>query len=347
MNDPETTSPAPIISECIDLSKSYFARSGLRAGGGKRQFVQAIDNVSLRIFRGESVGLVGESGCGKSTLGRLLIRMETPTSGEVLFDGVNITRLRGNPLRQRRARMQMIFQAATSSLNPRFTVRDTIVEAIRAHHDKLSIDDLNRLLISILDKVGLPFDVLHRRPGEFSSGERQRITIARALAVDPAFLVADEPVTSLDMSSQMQILSLLKVLQRDLQLAMLLITHDLNTVRNACNRVAVMYLGRIVESADTETLFSSPAHPYTRALIAAAPSPDPDRQSVRVLAQGDPPSPLDPPPGCHFHPRCPFADSRCSHIIPETRLLKDGHTVQCHFNFENGKPIGSTKAVHE
>jgi oligopeptide/dipeptide ABC transporter ATP-binding protein len=323
---------APLL-EVREVSKLFPARSGLRAGGGRRQYVRAVDRVSLTVGRAENLGLVGESGCGKSTLGRLMIRLETPTAGAVLFEGGDITRLRGRKLRRVRSKMQIIFQDPASSLNPRFTVRETVTEAIRAHKSGLSSRQLNAHLAALLDMVGLPISALDRQPRGFSGGERQRIAIARALAVEPRFIVADEPVSSLDLTSQAQIIELIGNLRRELNVAFLLIAHNLKIVRYLCNRVAVMYLGRIVELADTGVLFAGPRHPYTRALMASALSPNPDQgRLVRVLP-GDPPSPLEPPKGCHFHPRCPHADMQCRLLVPEWREAAPRHFTKCHFDF--------------
>jgi oligopeptide/dipeptide ABC transporter ATP-binding protein len=248
--------------------------------------------------------------------------------------------------------MQIIFQDPASSLNPRFTVRETVSEAIRAHRSGLSSRQLNAHLAALLDMVGLPLSALDRLPREFSGGERQRIAIARALAVEPRFIVADEPISSLDLTAQAQIIELLGNLRRELSVAFLLIAHNLDIVRHMCSRVAVMYLGRIVELATTDLLFVSPRHPYTRALMASALSPDPDQgRGIRVLP-GDPPSPLEPPKGCHFHPRCPHAEMQCRLLLPEMREPAPGHLTKCHFDFTPGEvksipPIGAWDTAQE
>ncbi len=339
MTETGKNSASPLC-EAQEVSKLFSARSGLRAGSGRARYVRAVDRASIAIGHGEAVGLVGESGCGKSTLGRLLIRLETPTAGEILFDGKDITHLKGGALRRKRREMQMIFQDPASSLNPRFSVYSTLAEAIRAHSKRLSTRLLNAHIAALLNMVGLPLSALDRHPREFSGGERQRIAIARALAVEPRFIVADEPVTSLDLTSQAQITSLLTNLQRELNVAILVITHNMELVHHICRRVAVMYLGRIVETAPTETLFEKPAHPYTRALLASTLSQDPDDRSRARVLPGEPPSPLDPPKGCHFHPRCPHAQMQCKLIVPQARECSPDHFTMCHFDFD--KEIVST-----
>lgn len=335
----ETRQSAGHLCEAREISKLFSAHAGLRAGAGKKQYVRAIDKVSLGIRQGEAVGLVGESGCGKSTLGRLLTRLETPTAGRIYFDGEDITRIRGGKLRRRRREMQMIFQDPASSLNPRFTVHATLSEAIRAHRGRLSTRQLNAHIAALLNMVGLPLSSLDRQPREFSGGERQRISIARALAVEPRFMVADEPISSLDLTSQAQITSLLMNLRRELNVAFLLITHNIELVRDLCHRVAVMYLGRIVELSEVEGLFNSPLHPYTRALMSSYLSHDPDRKHRLVVLQGDPPSPMDPPKGCHFHPRCPHADMQCRLLAPPMREVTPGRFTRCHFDFDGNRRL--------
>jgi oligopeptide/dipeptide ABC transporter ATP-binding protein len=321
----------PVI-EARDVSKVFPARPGLR-GSSTRRYVRAVDRVSLKIGHGEIVGLVGESGCGKSTLGRLLIRLETPTAGSVIFESSDITRLGGRKLRRTRSGMQIIFQDPASSLNPRFTVRETLAEAIQAHRGRLKKRELNVHMAALLQMVGLPVSTLDRYPREFSGGERQRIAIARALAVNPRFIVADEPISALDLTSQSQIVNLLDDLRRELDVSFLLIVHDLDVVRHLCTRVAVMYLGWLVEISPTEALFKHPRHPYTQALIAAILSQDPDKKQIPFILPGDPPSPQDPPKGCYFHPRCQHAETRCQLIEPDLREPEPGHFIKCHFDF--------------
>jgi oligopeptide/dipeptide ABC transporter ATP-binding protein len=323
-------SAAPLV-EAREVSRIFAAKSGVSALAGTR-YVRAVDRVSLAIERAETVGLVGESGCGKSTLGRVMIGLERPSAGSVVFDGVDLTALPARKLRRSRRHMQIILQDPASSLDPRYTVRDTIAEALRAHHSRLPRRKLAANLAALLDMVGLPLASLDRLPHELSNGERQRIAIARALAVTPRFIVADEPVASLDVATQAQIVGLLADLQRELGVAFLLIAHDLDVVRFLCRRVAVMYLGRIVELAPVDALFDRSRHPYTRALMAAVLSPDPDLRREPVLLHGDPPSPLEPPKGCHFHPRCRHAQVRCSLLGPDLREAAPGHLVACHFD---------------
>ncbi|MBN2717454.1 MAG: ABC transporter ATP-binding protein [Deltaproteobacteria bacterium] len=331
------TESSEIISEAVEVSKAYSSRPGFGAGSGKRTLVQAVDRASLQIVHGESVGLVGESGCGKSTLGRLLLRLEMPTDGTVWFNGADITRIRGRKLRMKRRQMQMIFQDPASSLNPRFTVENTLTEAITAHKSKLKGRALKAHIAALLNMVGLPVSSLERHPHEFSGGEKQRISIARALAVEPRFLIADEPVTALDLASQGQILSLLQSVQRELGVAFLFIAHDMETVQRMCSRTAVMYLGRIVEFAPTEALFKTPKHPYTHALLLSQLSKDPDLRTAMHLLPGEPPSPLNPPAGCHFHPRCPHADIQCKTLVPLPRPVGENHVVRCHFDFDGNQ----------
>jgi oligopeptide transport system ATP-binding protein len=329
MTDPRQQ-PKPLI-EAKRISKVFPVRPGLY-GASEKRFVRAVDRISLAIGQGETVGLVGESGSGKSTFGRLLIRLETPTGGTVHFNGIDITQLRGMKLRLKRHLMQMIFQDPSSSLNPRFTVRETLTEAIRAHHHGLNKRDLNARIAMQLQMVGLTVSDLDRYPRELSGGERQRIAIARVLAVEPQFIVADEPISALDLGSQSQIVNLLDDLRRELHVSVLLISHDLDVIRYLAGRVAVMYLGRIVELASTKELFLLPRHPYTRALIAATLSPDPDSKQKPLILTGDPPSPQDPPKGCHFHPRCPHAETRCKIVEPKPREISSGHYITCHFD---------------
>ncbi len=321
----------PLI-EARKISKIFPTKPGLH-GTLERRFIRAVDRVSLAVDYGETLGLVGESGCGKSTLGRILIRLVNPTEGTIHFNNADITSLRGRALRKNRRLMQIIFQDPASSLNPRFTVRDTLVEAIRAHRVKIKKRDLNARLAVHLHMVGMSLLDLDRYPREFSGGERQRIAIARALAVEPRFIVADEPISALDLTSRAQIVNLLDDLRKELHVSFLLISHDLDVVKRLCGRVAVMYLGRIVEVASTQMLFNRPRHPYTRALIAATLSPDPDSKRRPLVLPGDPPSPLDPPKGCHFHPRCSHAKSQCKVIEPELREPAPTHYTMCHLDF--------------
>jgi oligopeptide transport system ATP-binding protein len=280
---------------------------------------------------GETLGLVGESGCGKSTLGRLLLRLYEPTSGRVYFEGKDITGLSQSALRPFRSKMQIIFQDPYSSLNPRMTVQAALSEALRVHGLVSSASEEQQRIAALLERVGLRPEHGRRYPHEFSGGQRQRIGIARALAVSPSFIVADEPVSALDVSIQAQIVNLLSDLQDELGLSYLFIAHDLHVVEHVSRRVAVMYLGRVVELAPSDQIYHDPRHPYSQALLSAAPEPDPTARKRRVLLEGDVPSPLDPPSGCAFHPRCPISEKGlCDREVPALRALGPGHDVACH-----------------
>ncbi len=328
-NDPTgaDTSQAPLL-RLRGIERAYPVTSGVmqRVVG----HVRAVDGVDLDVFEGEAVGLVGESGSGKSTLGRVLLRLEEPNTGTIEFDGRDITATSIRELRPIRSQMQLIFQDPFSSLDPRTTVAESIKEGLRAQGvDK---GQRQRRLDDVLELVGLEKYHGRRFPHEFSGGQRQRIGIARALAVNPRLLVLDEPVSALDVSIQSQILNLLKDLQRELRLTLIFIAHDLSVVEHVCERIAVMYLGRIVEVAERDRLFDHPTHPYTEALLSAIPVPDPTRRRQRILLQGDPPSPLSPPSGCRFHNRCPIAEyGRCDVEDPELRPVdgRDDHVAAC------------------
>jgi oligopeptide transport system ATP-binding protein len=312
------------------ISKYYPLQGGLFAR--RDRYVRAVDGVSLRVRRGETMGLVGESGCGKSTLGRLMLRLIEPSFGRVTFDGNDITHLPQNALRPLRRRMQIIFQDPYSSLNPRMTVREIVGEAISIHKLAKTRADEEARIVQLLERVGLRADAMDRYPHEFSGGQRQRIGIARALAVEPEFIVCDEPISALDVSIQAQIVNLLLELQETMGLAYLFVSHDLAVVQHVSHAVAVMYLGKIVERASAAQLYAEPRHPYTRALLAAAPRPDPERKRVRLVLEGDVPSPVDPPPGCAFHPRCPRAIAgTCDRDVPrlEETSPGSGHRVAC------------------
>jgi oligopeptide transport system ATP-binding protein len=295
-----------------------------------RQYVKAVDDVSLTIAPGETLGLVGESGCGKTTLGRAIIRLLEPNAGSILLDGEDILRLRGNELRRRRRKFQMIFQDPYGSLNPRMTVSQIIGEAIDIHQLAESTDARRARINDLLRDVGLDPSHAERYPHEFSGGQRQRIGIARALAVEPKLIVCDEPVSALDVSVQAQIVNLLMDLQQQRGLAYLFIAHDLAVVEHISRRVMVMYLGRAVEVAEAKKLVRSPKHPYTQALLSAVPVVDPDSKRKRIMLPGDVPSPIAPPPGCAFNPRCPVKVDRCEVEIPPLREIEPGHWVACH-----------------
>ncbi len=293
-------------------------------------WVKAVDDVSLTVAPGETVGLVGESGCGKTTLGRAIIRLLEPTAGSVAFEGEDITKLEGAALRERRRRFQMIFQDPVGSLNPRMTVGQIIGEALDIHH--LVADEQTReaRIGKLLKDVGLDLAHAQRYPHEFSGGQRQRIGIARALAVEPKLIVCDEPVSALDVSVQAQIINLLQDLQREHGLAYLFIAHDLAVVEHISHRVVVMYLGKVVETAASKALISTPKHPYTQALLSAVPVVDPDSKRQRIVLPGDVPSPINPPGGCPFHPRCPVAEVRCKTEVPALHEVSAGHFAACH-----------------
>jgi peptide/nickel transport system ATP-binding protein/oligopeptide transport system ATP-binding protein len=309
------------------LKKHFFIHDGFLSRNTKT--VKAVDGVSLDIDHGEILGLVGESGCGKTTLGRMSINLIKPTSGEVTFDGVNILKLDKKSLNMLRPKMQIIFQDPFSSLNPRFTVERIIGEAMMVH-GLADRSNLRSKITEIMQKVGLPNSFMNRYPHEFSGGQRQRIGIARALSLNPRYLVCDEPVSALDVSIQAQIINLLQELQEKENITILFISHDLNVVKHLSHRTAVMYLGQIVETAPTAILNKDAAHPYTRALLAAKPSTNPKKSNTHVPLSGDVPSPLNPPSGCHFHTRCPEVMARCKTEKPTTLKLAKQHTVQCH-----------------
>ena len=311
--------------------KMYFpVTSGVflqRATG----WIKAVDDVSLFVRRGETLGLVGESGCGKTTTGRCILQLQKPTSGEIFLDGRNLVRMKGAELRAMRRRMQVIFQDPYASLNPRMTAGNLIGEPLIIHKATNGRKEYRERVMELAKVVGLHSTMVDRFPHEFSSGQRQRIGIARALALQPDFIVADEPVSALDVSIQAQIINLLEELQEQFNLTYLFIAHDLSVVRHISDRVAVMYLGRIVEVADRDDIYANPLHPYTKALLSAVPIPDPlvEASRERVILRGETPSPLNPPSGCVFHPRCPIAIDRCAQEVPELREVARDHWVAC------------------
>ncbi len=307
--------------------KQYFHVSA--DGMFRKRVLKAVDNVSFAINKGETLGLVGESGCGKTTTGKAILRLHEPTSGAIVYNGKDITKVRMLPYRRK---MQIVFQDPYASLDPRMTVGDIVGEAIDIHRLAASSEDRKARIYRMLDKVGLTSEHANRYPHEFSGGQRQRIGIARALAVEPEFLVCDEPVSALDVSIQAQIINMFETLQADMGLTYLFIAHDLSIVKHISNRIGVMYLGKIVEMAESNELTFHSLHPYTKSLISAIPVPDPkiSRERNRIILEGDVPSPLSPPSGCHFRTRCRYATGICAEKEPELREVGNGHFVACH-----------------
>jgi len=309
--------------------KKYFP---VKEGVFKRTVahVKAVDDISFAVKEGETLGLVGESGCGKSTTGRTILRLLEATAGEIIFKGQNILNHDRKEMRKLRKEMQIIFQDPYASLNPRMTVGDIVGEAIDLHNLAENKKERNEMVIELLEKVGLGSEYMQRYPHEFSGGQRQRIGVARALAVDPKLIIADEPVSALDVSVQAQVVNLLQDLQKEFGLTFLFIAHDLSVVKHISDRVAVMYLGKIVELTSKNDLYNNPQHPYTQSLLSAIPEADPKKKKDRIILEGDVPSPVDPPSGCRFHPRCPKAFERCSVKEPEFKEYGDGHFAACH-----------------
>lgn len=314
-----------------DLKQYFPIKGGLL--GRTINHVKAVDGITFDVYEGETVSIVGESGCGKSTTGRAILRLDEPTAGEVEFDGENLLALSKKDMRKKRKDLQVIFQDPYASINPRQTVRQILEEALEIQN-VVPKNERAKKIADLMEVVGLGAHQADRFPHEFSGGQRQRIGIARALSVDPKLIIADEAVSALDVSIQAQVINLMKQLQRDFALTYLFISHDLGVVRHISDRVIVMYLGKIVEIGDKTSIFDNPHHPYTKALLSAIPVPDPDAQSERVLLEGDVPSPINPPQGCRFHTRCPFATERCRVEAPELRNIdgmKEGHMGACHF----------------
>ena len=322
---PVTTKPLLTVNKLV---KQFPIRGGVLSRVVDR--VHAVDGVSFHIEKGETLGLVGESGCGKSTTGRCILRLIEPTSGEVWFEGKDVAAMGKSELRAVARDMQIIFQDPFASLNPRMTVGAIIGEALVIHGLAANRRALEERVVELLERVGLQPDHMRRFPHEFSGGQRQRIGIARALALNPKLIVGDEPVSALDVSIQAQVINLLIDLQAEFNLSYLFIAHDLAVVEHISHRVAVMYLGRIVEYADKRTLFTSPGHPYTEALLSAVPVPNPKVKRKKTILQGDVPSPVTPPSGCHFHTRCPYAEARCRVEVPLLKQVAAGHLVSCH-----------------
>jgi peptide/nickel transport system ATP-binding protein len=323
------------------LKKHFPLHAGIL--GRTTGYVHAVDGVSFSVARGETLSLVGESGCGKSTVGRAILRLTSPTAGEVWLDGRRIDTMRGSELRPLRRRMQVVFQDPFSSLNPRMRVREILAEPLTNFGLARGAGEIDDRVTALMDKVRLPRQAMRRYPHEFSGGQRQRIGIARALAPEPDLIVCDEAVSALDVSVKAQIINLLSELQDELGLTLLFISHDLAIVEHLTHRVAVMYLGKIVEVAERRALFAQPHHPYTRALLSAVPVPDPTAKRQRIILTGDVPSPINPPAGCRFHTRCPFVFDRCRTEEPLLRIVAERHVSACHL--EDNNPQGESRNV--
>ncbi len=328
----ETAQSESYLVQTVDLYKSFPIRGGLFGRTVAR--VRAVDGVTLGVNRGETLGIVGESGCGKTTLSRTVLRLLQPTKGSVIFDGTDISNLKGPALQAFRRRMQMVFQDPYASLDPRQSVRSALMEPMVIHGIGTSQRERKAATEKLVAMVGLNPDHLSRFPHEFSGGQRQRIAIARALAVNPEFIILDEPTSSLDVSVQAQILNLLKRLQSELNLTFMFVSHNLAVVRQMCHRTAVMYLGRVVELGPTERLFQNPKHPYTKALLSSVPLPDPDKRKELVVLEGDVPSPVNIPTGCRFRPRCAFATGKCAEVAPPLVEIEHGHFVECLYDID-------------
>ncbi len=325
---------APLL-DVQDVSKVYGGGGLLGGRGG----IHAVDKVSFAMGHGETLALVGESGCGKTTTARMVVRLLDPTSGRIVFDGVDLASLGAAELRAARRHFQIVFQDPFASLSPRERILDIVGEPLQAHGVCRTRAELKDRVVELLEQVGLSAAHIDRFPHQFSGGQRQRIGIARGIALNPKLVVADEPVSALDVSVQSQVINLLQDLQKKLGIAYLIVAHDLAVVRHIARRVAVMYLGRIVELADKDSLFARPHHPYTQALISAAPVPDPKRRNKRIVLTGDVPSPARVPSGCRFHPRCPIAQDICRKVDPALNAAAPGHAVACHFAKPSPIPV--------
>lgn len=314
---------------CVEeLIKHFPVRGGIFSR--VKRWVRAVDGVSFTLLQGTTLGLVGESGCGKSTIARTILRLMEPTGGRILFRGEDIAGCSARQIRMIRKSIQIVFQDPYASLNPRMNVESIVGEPLIIHKAYRERDELRKRVVFLLEKVGLSRDSLKKYPHEFSGGQRQRIGIARALSLNPKLIVADEPVSALDVSVRAQVINLFKDLQEEFGLSYLFIAHDLSLIRHISDHVAVMYLGKIVERSEVDALFDSPLHPYTQCLIAAVPVPDPDVRTQRIILKGDVPSPISPPPGCRFHTRCPYRMPVCSEVEPPMEEVREGHFAACH-----------------
>ena len=325
-NTPMTENNAPLVQ--VKNLKKYFTKGGGLLGGPKL-VTKAVDDVTFDIGKGETMGLVGESGCGKSTTGRTIIRLYEPTSGQIIYDGKDITKLSEKEMLPFRKEIQMIYQDPYASLNPRMTVSDIIGEALDIHH-LASGKERAEIIGSLLDRVGLKPEHASRYPHEFSGGQRQRIGIARALAVRPKFIICDEPISALDVSIQAQVVNMLEDLQDEMGLTYLFIAHDLSMVKHISKKLGVMYLGQLVETGEADEIYKNPQHPYTQALLSAIPIPNPRNEKHRIMLEGDVPSPINPPSGCRFRTRCKYCTQKCSESEPKLKEVAPGHFVACH-----------------
>lgn len=327
-NPNQSSKPSPLL-EVQGLKKYFPAKGSLRILGGTKEQVKAVNDISFKLYEGETFGLVGESGCGKSTTGRTILRLTEPTSGKAIYRNQDIFNMSGKEFRQIRKEMQMVFQDPYSSLNPRKRIGKTLEEPLSIHSIGNKKERTEKVM-EIMNQVGLQAEHYYRHPHEFSGGQRQRIGLARALVVNPQIIIADEPVSALDVSIQSQIINLLQKLQNEMKLTYLFIAHDISVVRHISDRIGVMYLGSLIEEAPTESLFSSTLHPYTQALLSAIPIPNPKMKKERIILKGELPSPLHPPSGCVFHTRCPYTTVRCIEETPVKKERAKDHFVACH-----------------
>ncbi len=334
MSEASHPSPGEALVEIRNLKKYFPVQKNIldQFLAGRVDYVRAVDGVTFTIRRGEAFGLAGESGSGKSTIGRLAIGLEKPTSGEVIFDGINLASLDRESLRRMRSRMQVIFQDPMASLNPRMSLGEAVVQGLRIHYPDAPATHRD-IVVKVMERVGLaPAQFFFNKyPHQISGGQRQRVVIARALVTNPELVLADEPIAMADVSVRALLLDLMVQLKKEFNLTYLFITHDLATAKYICDRIGILYLGRLVEVGDLREVYAHPLHPYTQALLAAVPVPDPHERRTTLMPEGEIPNPINPPPGCRFHPRCPFARPECSAVEPEQRELRPNHWVACHF----------------